>query len=45
MIKEINQDGSGKIEIKKFLDLLARKMKDPDTEEDLIEAFKILDKD
>ena len=36
---------SGKIEFKEFLDLFAKKMKDPDTEEDLIEAFKIFDKD
>ena len=45
MINEVDQDGSGKIEFKEFLELFARKMKDPDTEEDLIEAFKIFDKD
>ena len=45
MINEVDQDGSGKIEFKEFLDLFAKKMKDPDTEEDLIEAFKIFDKD
>merc|ERR1712037_542450 len=42
MINEVDQDGSGKIE---FLEFFAKKMKDPDTEEDLIEAFKIFDKD
>ena len=41
MINEVDQDGSGKIEFKEFLELFARKMKDPDTEEDLIEADKI----
>ena len=45
MINEVDQDGSGKIEFKEFLDLFAKKIKDPDTEEDLIEAFKIFDKD
>jgi calmodulin len=45
MIAEVDKDNSGKIEFNEFLDLFARKMKDPDTEEDLIEAFKIFDKD
>jgi calmodulin len=45
MINEVDTDGSGKIEFKEFLELFAKKMKDPDTEEDLIEAFKIFDKD
>ena len=45
MISEVDKDNSGKIEFNEFLDLFARKMKDPDTEEDLIEAFKIFDKD
>jgi calmodulin len=45
MINGVDQDGSGKIEFKEFLELFAKKMKDPDTEEDLIEAFKIFDKD
>ena len=44
MINEVDQDGSGKIEFKVFLELFVKKMKDPDTEEDLIEAFKIFDK-
>ena len=45
MINEVDKDGSGKIEFKEFLDLFTQKMKDPDSEEDLIEAFKIFDKD
>ena len=39
MINEVDQDGFGKIEFKEFLELFSRKMKDPDTEEDLIEVF------
>ena len=45
MINEVDQDGSGKIEFKEFLDLFVKKIKDPDTEEDLIEPFKIFYKD
>ena len=45
MINFIDQDGSGKIEFKEFLEIFAKKMKDPNTEEDLIEAFKTFDKD
>ena len=45
MINEVDQNGSGKIEFKEFLELIAKKMKDIDTEEDLIEAFKVFDKD
>ena len=42
---EINKKGTGKIEFNEFLELYSRKMKEPDTEEDLIEAFKTFDKD
>ena len=35
----------GKIEFKEFLELFTKKKKYPDTEEDLIKAFKIFDKD
>ena len=44
MINKIDQNSSGKIEFKEFLELFVKKLKDPDTEEDLIEAFKIFDK-
>jgi calmodulin len=45
MVNEVDSNDSGKIEFKEFLDLFARKLKDPDSEEDLIEAFKMFDKD
>merc|ERR1711988_1174382 len=38
-------DGNGTIDFPEFLSLQARKMKDTDTEEELIEAFKIFDRD
>lgn len=45
MILEIDEDRSGKIDFKEFLELYSRRVEDPDTEEDLIEAFKLFDSD
>merc|ERR1712048_659867 len=45
MINEVGADGNGTIDFPEFLSLMARKMKDTDTEEDLIEAFKAFDRD
>merc|ERR1711982_55181 len=41
MINEVDADGSGTIDFPEFLNLMARKMKDTDSEE----AFKVFDKD
>ena len=43
MINEVDADGNGTIDFPEFLSLMARKMKDTDTEEELIEAFKVFD--
>jgi calmodulin len=45
MINEVDKDGPGKIEFKEFLELFAKKMKVPETKEDLIKAFETVDKD
>ncbi|KAI5397774.1 Calmodulin-3, variant 2 [Lathyrus oleraceus] len=45
MISEVDADGNGTIEFDEFLNLMARKMKDTDAEEELREAFKVFDKD
>ena len=45
IIEEVDKDHSGKIELKEFLDLFSKKIKNPDTEEDLIETFKKFDTD
>merc|ERR1719359_479380 len=44
MINEVDADGNGTIDFTEFLSLMARKMKDTDTEEELREAFKVFDK-
>jgi calmodulin len=45
MIHEVDADGDGTIDFAEFLDLMARKMKDADSDEELKEAFKVFDKD
>ena len=42
---QVDADGNGTIDFPEFLSLMARKMKDTDTEEELIEAFKVFDRD
>ncbi len=45
MINEVDVDGNGSIDFPEFLSLMARKMKDTDTEEELVEAFRVFDRD
>merc|ERR1712159_254963 len=45
MIKEVDANGDGTIDFPEFLNLMAKKMQDTDTEDDLKEAFKVFDKD
>ena len=45
MIDEVNVDGNGTIDFPEFSSLMARKMKDTDTEEEFVEAFKVSDRD
>mmetsp|Transcript_14877 Transcript_14877/g.41424 ORF Transcript_14877/g.41424 Transcript_14877/m.41424 type:complete len:199 (+) Transcript_14877:165-761(+) len=45
MIQEIDADGSGNIDFPEFLTMMARKMKDTDSEDEILEAFKVFDKD
>jgi calmodulin len=45
MIKEVDADRSGTVEFNEFLNLLARRSKNRDTEKELREAFKVFDKD
>lgn len=45
MIKEVDADGSGTIDFPEFLTLMARKMKTQDSHSEIMEAFKVFDKD
>jgi calmodulin len=45
MINEVDADGNDTVDFPEFLSLMARKMKDVDVEEELIEAFKVFDRD
>ncbi len=45
MIAEIDSDQSGSIEFGEFLQLMRRRMRDTDTEEEMVEAFKVFDRD
>ena len=45
MINEIDIDGDGKINFDNFITLIEKKLRDHDNEEELIETFKVFDKD
>ncbi|CAH8385180.1 unnamed protein product [Eruca vesicaria subsp. sativa] len=45
MINEVDADGNGTIDFPEFLNLMAKKMKDTDSDEELKEAFRVFDKD
>nr|ADL29888.1 yellow cameleon Nano50 [synthetic construct] len=45
MINEVDADGNGTIYFPEFLTMMARKMKDTDSEEEIREAFRVFDKD
>jgi calmodulin len=45
MINEVDADDNGTIDFPEFLNLMARKMKDTDSEEELKEAFCVFYKD
>ncbi len=39
---QVDADGNGTIDFPEFLTLMARKMKDTDSEEEILEAFKVM---
>ena len=45
MINEVDADGNGTVDFPEFLTMMSRKMKDTDSEEEILEAFKVFDKD
>ncbi|XP_064441888.1 calmodulin-A-like [Mirounga angustirostris] len=45
MINEVDADRKGTVGFPEFLTVMARKMKDTDSEEEIHEAFRVFDKD
>ncbi|KAF9345906.1 hypothetical protein BGX34_004369 [Mortierella sp. NVP85] len=45
MVNEVDADGNGTIDYPEFLTMMARKMKDTAGIEEILEAFKVFDKD
>ncbi|XP_027630514.1 calmodulin-like [Tupaia chinensis] len=45
MINKVHADGNGTIDLPKFLTMMARKMKDTHSAEEIREAFRVFDKD
>nr|XP_023968152.1 calmodulin isoform X1 [Chrysemys picta bellii] len=45
MIGELDADGSGTVDFPEFLSMMARKMRDTDSEEEIREAFRVFDRD
>ncbi len=41
MIREVDADNNGTIDFPEFLGMMAKKMQDTDTEEEIREAFKV----
>ena len=44
-LSQVDADGNGTIDFPEFLTMMARKMKDTDSAEEIKEAFKVFDKD
>lgn len=45
MIAEVDIDGNGHIDFEEFVNLMNRRSKETDTEEEVINAFRVFDKD
>lgn len=45
MIIEADEDGSGTIDFEEFLSLMSKRLQELDVKEELIEAFKVYDRE
>ena len=44
MINEVDSDNDGEVDFREFMELMAKKMKEGEMDEELVEAFKTFDK-
>ena len=44
LISEVDKDGSNAIDFSEFVRMMSKKMKDTESEEEIIDAFKVFDK-
>jgi len=45
MIREVDTTGKGNIQFNDFVKMMAKKMKDTDNEDEIVEAFRVFDKE
>lgn len=45
LIEEVDVDGNGEVDFSEFLNLMAKRMRESETEEELMNAFRALDLD
>ena len=45
IISEVDPEGNGTIDLPEFISIMARRKKEADSEEEILEAFRVFDKD
>ena len=45
MVREIDEDGNGSIDLEEFINMMGKKVKETENEKELREAFQVFDKD